>query len=238
MANKVFNFVCTILTAALTFAGAVHAEEQASSMGVHGMVMFGGKEGLYASHMPMYHRPHDVQAIFRFHLSDPALDRKMRDELARRPQLWTIVPERFELDRLASGAANPVSHLHADLVRGHFERGGVTVHSGVDIAVERVLVYRRLDPGSSKDGSMTYSVVDTDNKAKEHFLVKRIEGRPDFDHIVPFAMEGRSAAPGVLAVVRIGHIEAKAAQAELARAGQSRGMQIRPAVYFESDDLQ
>jgi hypothetical protein len=32
-------------------------------MGVHGMVLFGSGPRLYASHIPMFHRPHDRQVV-------------------------------------------------------------------------------------------------------------------------------------------------------------------------------
>ncbi|HYD80928.1 MAG TPA: hypothetical protein VEC06_14070 [Paucimonas sp.] len=177
MTKTVLMAVLRILAgAAALLAGAAQAGEPASSMGLHGMVMFGGKEGLYASHMPMYHRPHDVQAVFRLRMADAPLDAELRRELARRPVLWTIVPERFELDRLAPEAADPVARLRADLVRGHFERGGATVHSGVEIVVERVLMYRRLDPAPRREAGMVYEVIDAGPKAREHYLVKRIRG--------------------------------------------------------------
>jgi hypothetical protein len=221
-----------------------HAAEQTAStsagpsMGEHGMVLFGGGEGLYASHMPMYHRPHDVQVVFRLHIENATIDDAMRRELAQHPVLWSIVPERFEIDRLAPTAANPVLHLHADLVRGHFERGGVVVYAGVDIGIERVLMYRRLDADAPKDGKAAYQVIDAGPNAKEHFLVKRIEGRPDFDHIVPFIMKAGTTAPDWIAVMRAGEIAEKSAGAALIETGATREMNILNAVYFESDDLQ
>ncbi|WP_373990514.1 hypothetical protein [Duganella sp. BuS-21] len=42
--------------------------------GEHGMVLFGGKKGLYASHLPMFHAPHDYQVILQLHVADAATD--------------------------------------------------------------------------------------------------------------------------------------------------------------------
>jgi hypothetical protein len=242
--SDVLAFLALVIAAMTVPCSPGYAADQAataksgSSMGLHGMALFGGREGLYASHMPMYHRPHDMQAVFRLHIEDPAIDESMRRELAQHPALWSIVPERFELDRLAPASADPVKHLRADLVRGHFERGGTVVHAGVDVAVERVLLFRRLDADAHKDGKAAYQVIDAGPNAKEHFLVKRIEGRPDFDHIVPFAMKNGATAPDWIAVERTGDIAEKSADATLVKAGAMRGLNVLHAVYFESDDLQ
>lgn len=59
------------------------ARADETAMGGHGMAVFGGREGLYASHLPMFHAPHDTQLLLRFHLADAAADRALRERLAR-----------------------------------------------------------------------------------------------------------------------------------------------------------
>jgi len=94
--------------------------------GEHGMALFGGKAGLYASHLPMFHAPHDYQVILQVHVADAATDAALRKRLDGKTALWTIAPEKFELSRLAPSAAAPLRQFKADLVQGHFEQGGAT----------------------------------------------------------------------------------------------------------------
>lgn len=150
------------------------------SWGEHGMLLFGGTDGLHASHLPMYHRPHDVQAVLRLRAVDPRVEAALRRDLAAHPSLWTLVPEHFELDRLAPDAASPLASFKADIVRGHFERGGRTTRRAVAFAVERVEVWRRLDPAAPKPAMAVYRVVGE----REKFAVAEIGPRPGVDHVV------------------------------------------------------
>ncbi len=59
------------------------AHDEPARMGLHGMLLFGGLEGLYASHLPMFHTPHDVQLLLRIRLQDAALNQQIRSDLAR-----------------------------------------------------------------------------------------------------------------------------------------------------------
>jgi hypothetical protein len=145
--------------------------------GVHGMALFGGKDGLYASHLPMFHAPHDAQVLLRVRFLDPALDRAMRARLDGRTALWTLEPERFALPRLAPGAAQPLQSFAADVVEGHFEQGGIARHRQARLAVEQVMLYRPLDPAPAVRSVSRYVPVG-------RFMVKLIDSRPDFDHIV------------------------------------------------------
>lgn len=188
------------------------------SEGVHGMALFGGRDGLYASHLPMFHAPHDVQAVLQVRFADPALERTMRARLEGRTALWTLAPERFALARLAPGAARPLRGFSADLVEGHFERGGTPRARRAALVVERVLLYRPLSPAPMTRPLAHYLPVG-------RFLVKLIDSRPDADHIVllrrpagaPLAVPKRGVAPDLDALAR---------QADVAG-----------TVYYETGDL-
>jgi hypothetical protein len=156
---------------------APQARSADAGFGVHGMALFGGKDGLYASHLPMFHAPHDAQVVLRVRFMDPALDRTMRARLDGRTALWTLEPERFALPRLAPGAAQPLESFAADVVEGHFEQGGVARHRQARIAVDQVILYRPLDPAPAVRSLSRYVPVG-------RFMVKLIDSRPDFDHIV------------------------------------------------------
>ncbi len=149
--------------------------------GSHGMAVFGGHEGLYASHLPMFHAPHDTQVIIRFHLQDPAVDAQLRHALAQKPELWTLDPEEFDLLRLAPGHTEPLKQFTARFVQGHFERGGKERFTGQTAIIDEVILFRRLSATERKLTDGRYHVI---GKGREHFLIKEIDRRPDFDLIV------------------------------------------------------
>ena len=218
-----------ILAAWLILAAPVHGASANPSYGMHGMVLFGGEDGLYVAHLPMFHAPHDVQMVARVRLADAALDAMLKAELARRPALWTVAPEKFELDRLAPDAAHPLPGFSASLVLGHFEQGGQTRHANVALVVDSVLVYRKLDPAARVAAHARYLQV---GRGVRRFLVKEIDSRPDMDHIVAIAVAADTPAGPVTMPRRA--LEAPGAAAiEAALPGAS----VLRTVYFETADL-
>jgi hypothetical protein len=182
-----------LISGAWLFAGGLCHGAQAASqhvtsrppgtprLGTHGMVLFGGNDGLYGYHLAMFHAPHDRQVLMRLGAIDPAMDATLRKALAERPVLWTLNPERFDLDRLAPGADDALDGFKADVVLGHFERSGRTIHADVALRVDRVVAFRPLVTAASRSALLRYDIV---GDGRERFLIKRIEQRPDFDQIV------------------------------------------------------
>lgn len=199
------------------------------SFGQHGMALFGGSEGLYASHLPMFHAPHDAQVILQLRLADPVLDRALRTRLSGKTKLWTLSPEKFELDQFAAGSKPPYPTFQADLVLGHFEQGGATQYANVKVIVEKVLYYRKLSATPAVASTARYFQV---GGGRQRFLVKEIDSRPDFDHIV--AIKARSAVPGRPVVVSK---DALRAPASVALVRSLPGARVAGTVYFYTDDL-
>jgi len=197
-------------------ASPAHAHDH--SFGTHGMVLFGGREGLYASHLPLFRAPHDRQVVLEVRLSDPALDRALRERLEGQNALWTIEPERFQLSRLDPASAAPLRAFDAGVYEGHFERKGKLTHEKAGFIVERVLVYRRLDPGARVRAQARYLPMG-------RFLVKEIDSRPDVDHIVAL----RAARTGIVTIPKAGLGNPEEV---LGRAAPLAG-----TVYFETEDL-
>jgi hypothetical protein len=218
-----------LVFAAALMAGSAAAAPLGVTYGTHGMALFGGKDALYASHLPMFHAPHDYQVVLQVRVKDPALDAALRQRLHGKTALWTIDPEKFELDRLAPGAAAPVREFKADLVDGHFERGGKTQYKGATVVVDKVLIYRQLSAGAARRDSARYIQL---GSGKQRYLVKEIDSRPDFDHIVAIdAPAGASSAPLMLAKQGLD----ETAAAALARA--LPGASVNGTVYFDTADL-
>lgn len=217
-----------LLALALIAGGAGAAD---ASYGEHGMALFGGKQGLYASHLPMFHAPHDYQVILQVHLADPATDAALRRRLDGKTTLWTIAPEKFELSRLAPASAAPLKQFKADLVLGHFEQGGKTQFAASTVVVDKVLMYRQLSPAQKTSADASYMQVGTGTR---RYLVKQIDSRPDFDHIVSYAAAGGASTAAITLNKQV--LQQPDAQA-LAAALHVPAGAIRGTVYFYTDDL-
>lgn len=194
-----------------------------TAMGGHGMVAFGGREGLYASHLPMFHAPHDSQVVLRLHLADAAADRALRETLAREPRLWTLDPERFDLLRFAPGHARPLREFQARFFEGHFERGGTPQPAHQRVVVDEVLLFRRLSATPREAAVGRYRLI---GRGAEWFAFKHIDRRPDIDHIVRLDRPGRRG-------------EVDVPLPGLARPGVQAAFQARAAmeIHFETEDL-
>lgn len=179
---RTFGLLC--LSLATFFASAESLQDntgKSAGWGSHGMAVFGGHEGLYASHLPMFHAPHDTQVVIRFHVQDQAIDAQLRHALASNPELWTLDPEEFDLLSLAPGHTNPLKEFTARFVQGHFERGGEERFTGQTAIIDEVILFRRLTATEHKLTQGRYHLI---GKVREHFLIKEIDRRPDFDLIV------------------------------------------------------
>jgi len=208
-------------------AGAT-ATSRPATWGLHGMVLFGGADGLFASHLPMFHAPHDYHVVIALQLP-PEIDAAMRTRLASTPALWTLVPEKFELARLAPGAAHPLMEFKADIVEGHFERGGKTVYPGVAVRVIRTERFIQLDPDARSATTAQYLPV---GQGRTWFLVKEVHARPDFDHIVMLSSLHSPSSINV-PVSGISKPADSAIESFLAP-----GAHVVGSVYYDTDDLQ
>jgi hypothetical protein len=199
------------------------AEE--SAFGGHGMAVFGGRRGLYASHLPMFHAPHDSQVLLRFHLADAAADLALRETLAREPRLWTLDPEAFDLLRLAPGHAEPLREFKARFFEGHFERGGKPQPVEQRVVVDEVLLFRRLSPAPREAATGRYRLI---GGGGEWFAFKAIDRRPDFDHIV------RLETPRKRGMLDVALSGSNAPNAAVLEAFKARRL---TEIYFETGDL-
>jgi hypothetical protein len=158
-----------------TSAGA-HAQHR---MGVHGMVLFGAGKSLYASHIPMFQRPHDRQLILRVSLSSPELasGRDFSDGL------YTLAPGRFDLDALAGGQ---LKQFKATVHQGNFEAGGPVLHRDVAVRVEAVEGVQALDAAAAELPMLSYWLV---GEGREAYLVHSLSRAPDFDQVVKVTLD-------------------------------------------------
>jgi hypothetical protein len=97
--------------------------------------------------------------------------------------------------------------------------------------VDKVLMFRQLSPSQKTSADASYVQIGSGN---QRYLVKRIDSRPDFDHIVAYtAASGASTATITLGKQALQQPDARALAAALhVPAGAIRG-----TVYFSTDDL-
>ncbi len=127
--------------------------QAADQPGVHGMLVFGKGDTVYVSHLPMFHTPHDYQLIAELILPDGAKAAYLKS-LRENPQetVYTLVPERFVLPEMV---ANP-KPFKADLVKGHFERGGKELERQIAVKLGRIVHFKKFSSKEKKPALSTY----------------------------------------------------------------------------------
>lgn len=148
-------------------------------MGVHGMALFTQGSSIYASHMPLYHKPHDVQLLYKLDNNNLALLQTIRDG-----DLITIKPQPFNLQRLMRGEKMV---LNVDLYSGHFERDGMLVYENIPMTFDKKLYVRSLDDIQPSSNKQAYDVVSLRQNYK--LYIHRISQAPSYDHIIGIDIE-------------------------------------------------
>ncbi len=143
-------------------------------IGVHGMVLMTADSSMYASHMPLYHKPHDAQIVYRVTTDTSAVLIMVKDA-----DMVTIKPERFNLERLKRGESFSVK---ADVYLGHFERGGMPTHEQVTITFEEQVYLRELKDLTSATNSHVYDKVSLGGT--KHMLIHQITQPPSYDQLI------------------------------------------------------
>jgi hypothetical protein len=151
-----------------------HLEDPA---GFHGMLFFGQGDTFYISHLPMFHKPHDYQAIVEVRLKDD-VKAKYQAELKRKGGYFTFAPEgNFVLPAQVVGK-KPIT---GSLVQGHFERGGTELLS-TDLELVRVVFYKKISEKDKKPAKEKYIIF---GKGDEYFMAHEVFQKPNVDEIIP-----------------------------------------------------
>ncbi len=149
---------------------------QADMPATHGMLIFGNKV-TYASHLPMFHHPHDYQVVMKVSFAvipqDVALAYQALKDKGE--TLFTIAPELMDLTKVMNGT---IPQFKAGLFQGHFERGGKKL-GNVTVKVEKFVVNTKLDPGAPEVKDFIVF-----GEQSEYFAAHVINGKPSFDAIL------------------------------------------------------
>jgi hypothetical protein len=168
----VFAFICTT-----TFAQHDHAAMSTDKASTHGMLIF-GTDKIYASHLPMFHSPHNYQIIIELMLDNAAKQKFIADQKLH-PEFttYTIEPEKFVLPDMI----NAKGSFKANVYRGHFERGGIKIADGINIKITNIIHFKKFDANAAKQSEANFLVFGT---SKEQFAIHQISNKPDFEQIL------------------------------------------------------
>lgn len=143
----------------------------------HGMLVFGNTT-LFASHLPLFHSPHDYQVILELKCSKKNFKKFLKDKKQHPAyNTYTIEPETFILpDMLLQPRPFKVK-----LYRGHFERGGVLIASGITIEIKQIIYYKKLESTALKLPDASYIIF---GNSKEQYAIHTISNKPDFEQVI------------------------------------------------------
>jgi|GEM_PF-5239963 len=109
-------------------------DHSVSAVGFHGMALF-GEHVTYASHLPMFHAPHNYQAVFQVVVDGGtsaglAYLKAVKDGDSG---LYTLAPKQnFDLVKMIDGELKVFT---ADIYKGHFEKEGAVKLGEAKISV-------------------------------------------------------------------------------------------------------
>jgi len=157
-----------------------HKSSDLQRHGTHGMLVFSDGEHLYASHLPMFHPPHDVQLIFSFELADKVVESALIKALKSHNGYWTLAPEQFDLNNLGKDVEAGFFQFSADFYADHFERGGELKYQK-QIVIFKQQAYREVLDKKHKD-LVTLVRVTPEDAERVHYA-QIIQGQPGVDQI-------------------------------------------------------
>ncbi|SEK41446.1 hypothetical protein SAMN05216262_101302 [Colwellia chukchiensis] len=167
----------TAFTSLLSMANSAPEEItalDAGYMGVHGMVLMNISSTIFAYHLPLYHKPHDVQLMYKLKVQDLALVQLVRDN-----KMVTIKPKPFNLQRLMRGENIALS---ADVYLGHFERDGSLVYEDMTLHFAEQVYMRKLDDIAPASNVQAYDAVTLQNSGQ--IFIHQLQAPPSFDHLI------------------------------------------------------
>jgi len=141
---------------------------------VHGMVVM-GEHQIYASHLPMFHSPHDYQVILEIDFAPAGKKIYLEAYKASTTKFFTIEPEKFVLPQMIRKPHN----FRVNIYEGHFEKGGKQIAQQVEVRIKKVIYSKKLN---DKMGLKNLHFILFGNQ-KEQFAAHLITVSPDFDQI-------------------------------------------------------
>jgi len=179
---KVFIFVILLLNSFASFAKDDAKELpplDPAYMGVQHMTLLSYASNVYASFMPRYSEPYNVQLLYKVSVKDLAFLQTVRDG-----RLTTLKSKPFNLQRLMRGEKVMVN---ADVYSGHFGREGMLVYENIELEFSKLLYVRKMDKLKKSTQWQQYDVVNIRKNYK--IYIHQIDQAPSFDHLIHIDVE-------------------------------------------------
>ena len=176
--NNIASLLVSSLLTALLISTSAQANQTQSDhsnhslMGSHGMVLiYHPDEGFFASHLPLYHTPHNYQLIYKIQIAEPA---KLIELIEN--DMVTLLPENFHLSRLIAGER---FSIETTFFKGHFERGGQANFTG-EMTFEKPILTKKVSATLMSEKATIYLAP----ISKEHAIfAHKIQKSRSFDAI-------------------------------------------------------
>jgi len=193
-----YQFFLIILTTLVLTSPSINAKKHPldhARMGSHGMVLFTNGSQLFASHLPLYQKPHNHQLIYLIDTvkKQEVIAYLLTDETALEPnhlkRMVTILPQPFDLNKLILNEPLKVS---STVFKGHFERGGSAWFEQQNVEFttlvfnQQVVIYSA-DKNLARTDSHQWAVIDVPTAGsinQNKLYVHIINEKPSFDAIV------------------------------------------------------
>ncbi len=164
-------------------SGPQHGPGECDTVGRHGMLLF-GEDPVYLSYLMVSGCPRNFQVLLEVGLDGPAPDVLRADRARHGNGMYTVDPAPFPIADLEPRNGVPVrTSLEGTLVRGHFERGGIPVATGVRMDIRNVVWFHQLDvDDTSEPGqALEYRYF---GRGDQMYLVHEARGQPSFDQVL------------------------------------------------------
>jgi len=189
--SKTIHSLFLLLLMLIISISASHAEQHKHHrMGSHGMVLFTANNNLYASHMPLYSKPHDYQLIFQVNTDNNEklityLNKHSSLTATKAPTaMLTILPDSFDLNKLIN--QQPLA-IRATVFTGHFERNGKKWLENIRFSFDKAIYKKQIDiyqeTQDSSNRKSQWAKLSL-GKNDRHLFVHTINQKPSFDGIV------------------------------------------------------
>lgn len=145
-------------------------------MGSHGMVLMTGSYTMYASNIPTYSKPSNVQLVYKLESKNPPLFYLVRDA-----DLVTIKTKPFNIQRLMRGEEVKVK---VDVYMGHFDKGGALMFKDMEIVFQKHLYTRELTKEVLQPSANLHKYDTVKLSGKEKILIHQVQLPPSYDHLI------------------------------------------------------
>lgn len=197
---------------------------------VHGMLVF-GEQSIYFSHLPMFHKPHDYQALMQIQWPEDVSKMYLQDKKQHPDVIYTFVPRPMVLPDVVLGQQS----FQGDLYRGHFEQDGQVLQKNISVQIKSVVYFQKLDPSSTRPTALTYLFF---GEHGEYWLAHLITAQPDFDQILSVsAAEGSSSCLATFSRLASNQPLPSSPQLSGACANQTLNLSQIHSYYLNWDDL-